>query len=146
MSDRAEVSFTLPYKLRVDGGRRRQHVELGAQPVKEKLGKRLHENICELISTRDEGHLQAFGGDLFVNKMEVNFDVFGASMEDGVSCEISITKIVTIVCESSVQRDVELVEDRSVPKELCSGIYEGFILSFSTRLSNAWLLLGAPRD
>lgn len=94
MSSRVELLFTLPHKLKVDEIRRRQHVELGAQPLKSRPKKRLHENIRRLIAARDEGHLQTFSGDLLVNKMKINFDVFGSSIEYGVDYEISGTAII----------------------------------------------------
>lgn len=92
------MSLTLPRKLKVDRGRRRQHVELVVQSVKVELGERLHENICGMVSTKDESHLQVLSGDLFVNKIKINFDVFGASIKDGISCEIGSIEIITMKC------------------------------------------------
>lgn len=60
-------------------------MEFGVQLVKMRLEKRLHENICGLISIRDEGHMQAISSDLFMNKMKVNFDVFGQAWKMGLA-------------------------------------------------------------
>lgn len=64
-------------------------MELRVQLLKSRLRKRLRENICQLIAIRDEGHVQAFSGDLLANKMEINFDVFDVSIKYKIGCEIS---------------------------------------------------------
>ena len=89
--------------------------------------------------------METSGGNFFTNEVEVNLDVFHASMENGISREISGTNVVAPQCWRW-QRDVKLTEKRSDPEKLRCGVSNGFVFNFSTRASDGRLFLGAPRN
>lgn len=61
------------------------NVELGAHKREVWRGSGFGEDVCKIIFARDESDSQCFGGDFVTNEVKVNFDVFGTSMEGGIS-------------------------------------------------------------
>jgi hypothetical protein len=76
--------------------RQRAHdVELGAHEGEVRSGSRFSKNVSQVIFAVDETNIQSFGGDIVTNEMEVDFYVFGMSMEGGVGRKVGGPNIVT---------------------------------------------------
>ena len=62
------------------------HVEIGLKLDEPELGKRLREDICELVLGGDVSDFKFAFVDVFSNKMEIYLDVLHLSMEYWISC------------------------------------------------------------
>ena len=65
---------------------RGNHVEIGLELDKPKLGKGLHEDICELVLGGDISDFKFAGVDVLSNEMEIYFNVLHSSIKYWISC------------------------------------------------------------
>ncbi len=76
--------------------RHRGHdVELGAHEGEVRSGSRFSKNVSQVIFAVDETNIQSFGGDLVTNEVEVDFYVFGTSIEGGIGRKVGGPNVVT---------------------------------------------------
>jgi hypothetical protein len=84
-------------------------------------------------------------GDPFVDKVQVNFNMLGALVLNGIAGEVYYTHIATIDKASGLKRMVELLKKLAEPGNFSNTIDNGTVFSFSTGAGHGGLALGGPR-
>ena len=83
---------------------------------------------------------------LFVNKMDINLNVLGASMMNRVGREVDRRNIVTVDNLGLVNWRQELMQKLTKPGTLGDDVGNGAVLCFSTGAGDNRLPLGRPGD
>ena len=83
---------------------------------------------------------------LLTNKVDVQLDVLGATMMNGVGGEVDSRDVVAEDNCGLVNRTGKLREELTKPSALGNGIGHSTILSLSTRPGDGGLALGRPGD
>lgn len=85
------------------------------------------------------------GGNALPNEVQIDLDVLGALMLDGVGGHVDGADVVTVDKSSAAQRDVQLQEKLSKSGDLCNSIGDCSVLGLGTGARDCSLSLGRPR-
>jgi len=85
-------------------------------------------------------------GNPLSDEVEVDLDVLGALMLNGVGGHVDGADVVAVDQSSSTKRDVKFLEKLSQPRRLYNSIGDSAILSLSTGARDGLLPLGRPRN
>jgi hypothetical protein len=88
---------------------------------------------------------QLLGDNLFSNKKEIDFHMFGPGMHDRIVSKGNNREIVT-VNNWRGKWHMKFSEKSLHPEKLCCSMSQASIFSFCAGSSNNWLLSRPPRD
>ena len=90
-------------------------------------------------------HSNLSQGHLLTNKVDINLNVFGATVMDRISCHVNCANIITIDNGSTREWHVKLLKQLAQPTTFCHSMCNSSVLSFSTRARDGGLAFGRPR-
>jgi hypothetical protein len=89
-------------------------------------------DICVLVGRRNMQYADLAQSDLFADKVNVNLDMFGASMMNRICHHVDCTHIVAINDSRTSNQDVELLKYLPKPAAFSDSMGDDTVLSLST--------------
>jgi hypothetical protein len=83
-------------------------------------------------------------GHSILNKVQVNLNVLGPLMLDGVRRHIDCTDVVTVNQSGTTQRMTKIVKKLTKPSGFCYCVGDNTVLDFSTGTRHNHLVFGGP--
>jgi hypothetical protein len=123
------------------GGRRRQHAKLESKFMEGVLGNGLSEDISNLGLRRDITGGDGTCNNFFSNKVEIQFNVFGASVEHRIHSHVESTSIIAKQRRSSGWRNTKVTHEIGELGEFSCGRCHSSIFNLSTGPGDGGLLL-----
>jgi hypothetical protein len=94
----------------------------------------------------DMKHAYLSKSNLLTNEVNVDLDVFGAAIVNGIGCHVDSTHVVAIDDRHRSNRQVEFLKKLSQPAALSNSVGHGPVLSLHAGPGDGSLSLGGPRD
>ena len=91
-------------------------------------------------------HTDLTHGNTIANEVEIDLDVFGTLMLDGVGGHVDGADVVAEDDRRRRRWSMKLLEKLPKPTRLSHGVSHGAVLGFSARARDRVLSLGGPRD
>lgn len=91
-------------------------------------------------------HTDLTHGNTIANEVEIDLDVFGTLMLDGVRGHVDGADVVAEDDRRRRRWSMKLLEKLPKPTRLSHGVSHGAVLGFSARARDRVLSLGGPRD
>lgn len=122
-----------------------QHSQLGAESMEKRWRQSFGKNVSYLHRRGNWKKLDETSVDLMSYNMAVDFDMFGAFMEDRIRSYLNGGTIVTVKCSWLNERYSKILENVSEPLYFTSSGCESPILGFRRTRWDGGLLLRLPR-
>lgn len=118
----------------------------GFELVEELYRQAFRHDVRELMRRWDMKHAYLSKGNLLTDEVNIDLDVFGAAVVNGIGCHVDSTHVVAVDDRRRSNRHMEFLKKLPQPAALSNSVGHCPVLSLRAGPGDGSLSLGGPRD